>query len=112
MREWSFGQIKHWAANDNRFEGEELAALLARWTGTKHALGDLPLIVLSRGRPGADERQENEHRLNQAELLTLSRTAKQVVARNSGHLILVEEPMLTVTAIRDVVERIANVTKR
>jgi hypothetical protein len=25
IREWSVGQIRHWASNDNPFEGEELA---------------------------------------------------------------------------------------
>jgi len=49
MRVWSFSQIKHWATNDNPFEGEELAALLAQQGKKKHPFGDLPLIVLSRG---------------------------------------------------------------
>jgi pimeloyl-ACP methyl ester carboxylesterase len=104
MRAWSFAQVKHWASNDNPFEGEELAALLTRWTGTKYVFGDLPLIVLSRGRADADPAQEEEHRANQAELLTLSRAAKQVIAQKSGHLILVDEPALVVSAIREVVE--------
>jgi hypothetical protein len=103
MREWSFSQIKHWATNDNPFEGEELAALLAQVGKKKHPFGDLPLIVLSRGmREHDDQAAEDEHNKNQAELVTLSSAGKQVVARRSGHEILVTEPELVVAAIRDV----------
>ena len=103
MRAWAFGQVKHWAANDNPFEGEELAGLLAKWTGTPYPLGDKPLIVLSRGLPGADIPEvEKEHKRNQAELLGLSRSARQVIAPQSGHQILLDEPHLVVEAIREV----------
>lgn len=103
MRAWAFAQVKHWAANDNPFEAEELAALLARWTGTAYPLGDMPVIVLSRGRPDPDEAQEEEHQANQVELLGLSRSARQIIAHRSGHQILLEEPELVVAAIREVV---------
>ena len=103
MRTWSYGQIKHWASNDNPFEGEELAALYARWSTTPYALGDLPIVVLSRGRPeSADTARERDHERGQAELLKLSRRARQVVARNAGHDILIDEPEVTIAAIRDV----------
>ena len=103
MRTWSYGQIKHWASNDNPFEGEELAALLARWTTKPHAFGDMPIVVLSRGRPeSADTLREREHERGQAELLTLSRRARQVIARRAGHGILIDEPAVTIAAIRDV----------
>lgn len=103
MRTWSFGQVKHWAANDNPFEGEELAALLARWSTQPHAFGDMPIVVLSRGRPeSADTAREREHERGQAELLTLSRRTRQVIARRAGHGILVEQPEATIAAIRDV----------
>jgi pimeloyl-ACP methyl ester carboxylesterase len=103
MRAWAFGQVKHWAANDNPFEGEELAGLIAKWTGTPYPLGDMPLIVLSRGLPGADNPEvEEEHKRNQAELLGLSRSARQVIAPHSGHQILLDEPHLVVEAIREV----------
>ena len=103
MRTWSYGQVKHWAANDNPFEGEELAALLARWTAKPYALGDMPIVVLSRGRPeSADTVREREHERDQAHLLTLSRRARQVIARRAGHGILIEQPEVTIAAIRDV----------
>jgi pimeloyl-ACP methyl ester carboxylesterase len=108
MRAWSFGQIKHWATNDNPFEAEELASLLARWRDLPHALGDMPVVVLSRGQPDSDDPVvEREHTANQAELLRLSRRARQVIARKSRHMVMVDEPELTVDAIRDVLATIA-----
>jgi len=101
MRIWAFGQVKHWATNDNPFEGEELASLLARWTGTPYPFGDRPVVVLSRGRPGADTTVEQEHVRHQAELLRLSRRSRQVVARRSGHEVSLDEPELVVAAIRE-----------
>jgi pimeloyl-ACP methyl ester carboxylesterase len=102
MRVWAYGQARHWATNDNPFEGEELASLLARWTGAPYPLGDLPVVVLSRGRSGADSTVEREHTRNQAELLRLSRNSRQVMARRSGHEVSLDEPQLVVAAIRDV----------
>ena len=96
MRAWSFSQLKHWATNDNPFEGEELVALLKKRTEEKHLLGDMPLIVLSRG-----QEIDDEHSRNQAELVSLSRRGRQVIARRSGHEIMITEPDLVVTAIRD-----------
>lgn len=104
MRVWAFAQVKHWAANDNPFEGEELAALLARWTETPYPLGNMPVVVLSRGRPSFDDLEaEEEHRRNQEELLSLSHSARQIVAQRSGHAILLDQPELVAAAIRDVI---------
>lgn len=102
MRSWSFGQVKHWASNDNPFEPEELVALLDRWTRAPYPLGDLPVVVLSRGRAEGDAEREEAHRRDQAELLLLSRSSRQVIAERSGHGILVEQPELVVAAIREV----------
>ena len=107
MRAWAFAQVKHWASNDNPFEGEELAALLKKQTEEKYPLGDMPLLVLSRGTPENPRPEgrahEDEHNRNQTSLLTLSRASKQVLARHSGHEIMLTEPDLVVSAIRDVV---------
>jgi len=81
--------------------------LRAQRTRTAHVLGDLPLIVLSRGLPQdsspAGQSGEEEHNRDQAALVALSRTGKQVVARRSGHHIPLDEPDLVVAAIRDVI---------
>ena len=106
MRAWAFAQVKHWATNDNPFEGEELAAMLAERRKTPHPLGDLPLVVLSRGVPGGDPAVEDEHTKNQADLVRLSRRGTQVIARESGHQILLSQPDLVVAAIREVVQTV------
>jgi pimeloyl-ACP methyl ester carboxylesterase len=107
MRTWSYAQVKMHITNDNPFEAEELGTLRAQRTRTAHVLGDLPLIVLSRGLPedssAAGQKGEEEHNRDQAELVGLSRVGKQVVAKRSGHHIPLDEPDLVVAAIRDVI---------
>lgn len=107
MRTWSLSQVKHHIVNDNPFEGEELATMLAERTKKAHLLGDMPLIVLSRGlseHQGSNSQAgEDQHKKNQATLVTLSRIGKQVMALRSGHHIPLDEPDLVVTAIRNIV---------
>jgi pimeloyl-ACP methyl ester carboxylesterase len=106
MRVWSISQVKHHITNDNPFAGEELAAMLAERTAKKHPLGDMPLIVLSRGGTEREAREnpagEDQRKTNQASLVALSRVGRQVIALRSGHHIPLDEPDLVVTAIRDV----------
>jgi pimeloyl-ACP methyl ester carboxylesterase len=105
MRTWSYAQVKMHISNDNPFEAEELAILRAEGTRTAHVLGDMPLIVLSRGLPEdsspAGRTSETEHTRDQAALVALSGIGKQVVAKRSGHHIPLDEPDLVVAAIRD-----------
>jgi pimeloyl-ACP methyl ester carboxylesterase len=107
MRTWSYAQVKMHISNDNPFEAEELGLLRAERTRTQHVLGDLPLIVLSRGVPQdsspAGRAGEDDHRKDQAALAALSRGGKHIIATRSGHHIPIDEPELVVTAIRDVV---------
>jgi pimeloyl-ACP methyl ester carboxylesterase len=107
MRTWSYAQVKMHISNDNPFEADELAILRAEGTRTAHVLGDMPLIVLSRGLPEdsspAGQTGETEHTRDQAALVALSSIGKQVVAKRSGHHIPLDEPDLAVAAIRDVV---------
>jgi pimeloyl-ACP methyl ester carboxylesterase len=106
MRTWSISQVKHHIISDNPFAGEEMAALLAERTTKTHALGDMPLVVLTRGgteREAAENPAgEEKRKLTQASLVTLSRIGKQVMALRSGHHIPLDEPELVITAIRDV----------
>jgi pimeloyl-ACP methyl ester carboxylesterase len=76
------------------------------------ALGDIPLIVLSRGQtdvsgPGisAEDAEQAEEAQNemQADLATLSPRGKWIVAEESGHYIQVSHPELVIDAIREVV---------
>jgi len=108
MREWSLSQIKHAASNDNPFESEELAAMLAERKKKQNVLGGIPLIVVSRGLaeedgPQAAQREE-DHRKDQAALVTLSSAGKQIVAARSGHHVPLDEPAVVASAIRDVLQ--------
>jgi hypothetical protein len=98
--------------NDNPVEAEELGRLRAQRTRTAPVLSDLPLIVLSRGLPEdsspAGRTGEEEHNRDQAALVALSRTGKQVVAKQSGHHIPLDEPDLVVAAVRDVLAAAPN----
>jgi len=106
MRTWVFSQVKRYAAYVNPFEAEELALLIADQKNKAHPLGDIPLIVLTAGRPeyGPDEQAlEDERMKEQAALQTLSRKGKQVIAKGSGHHIQIEDPELVIKSIREVV---------
>jgi hypothetical protein len=108
MREWSLSQIKHASSNDNPFEADELVAMLAERKKKQNVLGDLPMIVISRGLldeegPQAVEREE-AHRKDQAALATLSSVGKEVVATKSGHHVPLDEPGIIASAIREMVQ--------
>ena len=107
MRKWALGQVGHVVAAVNPVEAEELAVLRAQRAATPHPLGDLPLIVITRGRPdetGADAAaREREHREDHTAVATLSRHGKLIVAEHSGHHVQLDEPELVVSAIREVV---------
>ncbi|MGH7553425.1 MAG: hypothetical protein ACREMQ_10425 [Longimicrobiales bacterium] len=106
MRSWTLSQVKHYAANDNPFEGEELAIMLVERTRGEHLLGARPRLVLTGGLdqyegPEAQTLEEERQRY-QADRVRLSRVGKQVNAQRSGHHIQLEEPELVIQAIRDV----------
>ena len=96
MRTWSYAQVKMHISNDNPFEAEELGILRARRTRSRHVLGDLPLIVLSRGLPEDRVRPVGRAKRSttviRRRLVALSRIGKQVIAKRSGHHIPLDEP--------------------
>jgi pimeloyl-ACP methyl ester carboxylesterase len=104
MRSWALGRWQHIAAAVNPFEAEELAALRGERLKNAQLLGDLPLVVLTRGVPESDERDGTgeERKKEQAELAAMSRNGKQIIAIKSGHHIQLEDPELVVTHIRNV----------
>ncbi len=104
MRTWGLGQTGHVVGAVNPFEAEELALL--RDMSSVGYLGDLPLIVLTRGRAdesGVDaELQEAEHRSDQARQAALARNSRHYVVEGSGHHIAIENPEMVARAIRKV----------
>ncbi len=107
MRTWALGRWQHIAAAVNPAESDELVALRAdRQARGEHPLGDLPLVVLTRGLPeeeGPDAAAvEAEHREEHTALAHWSTRGELVVAEHSGHHIQLEQPDLVVSAIRRV----------
>jgi len=105
MRAWALAQVGHVAAAVNPFENEELAGLRAERAKGEHPLGDMPLIVLTRGKSeeeGPDGKAfEAEHRRDHAAMAAMSRNGKLIIATRSGHHVQLDEPELVVKAIRD-----------
>lgn len=71
-------------------------------------LGDIPLTVISRGKreggaSAEDDLRENAWQAEQQELLRLSRHSHQIMARDSGHQIPLDQPELVAEAIRDLI---------
>jgi pimeloyl-ACP methyl ester carboxylesterase len=81
-------------------EGRGMPASLAQ-AGRVTNLGDLPLIVLSRGLD-----QQPEWTAQQAELLQLSSNSQQLFAAHSGHNIEFDDPQAAVGAIAQMVQQI------
>jgi len=107
MRTWGLGRVGHVVAGVNPFELEELAELRAHRDSSPRSLGDLPLVVITRGRldeegPDAQTR-EAEHRADQASMAAMSRRGKQVIAHGSGHHVPLENPALVADAIKEVI---------
>ena len=106
MRTWAVGQLGHVAAAVNEFENEELAGLRADRAKSQHPLGDMPLIVLTRGKSEKDgpdgKAFEEEHRRDHTAIATMSRNGKLIIAEQSGHHVQLDQPELVIKAIRDV----------
>ena len=114
-RRWATAQPNYAVTREAEFdfwpeEAEHLA--LQRGPG-RFPLGDRPLVVVTQGLndfaqdvTDASRKQQriDEHRHSQADLLTLSRNSKQVIAPQSGHHVPLEEPQVVIDAIREVVD--------
>ncbi|MBD2101671.1 alpha/beta hydrolase [Leptolyngbya sp. FACHB-261] len=69
---------------------------------------DIPLIVLSSGKPGFDITQEVREKLKElhVDLANESPQGVHIVAHESGHVIQLDDPALVIDAIRQVVEKV------
>jgi pimeloyl-ACP methyl ester carboxylesterase len=64
-------------------------------------LGDLPLILLSRGKD-----MDADSTASQARYLQLSTNSQHLIADNSGHNIQIEQPEAAISAILKMVEQV------
>jgi pimeloyl-ACP methyl ester carboxylesterase len=71
------------------------------------SLGDLPLIVLSRGKD-----LDAKHTAAQTDLLRLSTNSQQIIAEQSGHPIMIEQPDAAIAAIVKMVEMVRQAVQK
>jgi hypothetical protein len=106
MRTWGLGQVGHVVAAVNPFEAEELAELRRRTAERPVPFGDIPVVVITRGRPDSEGSsavaREQAHRADHAAVAALSRRGRQLIAEGSGHHVQLEMPALVIQAIREV----------
>lgn len=121
LRLWAISQVNYGPARSGEFDflPEEMARMYSDRSSSKYPLGDIPLIVLTRGASqfsDADEqtkKQLNEsHDRLQADLVTLSTNSKQIIAKNGGHHIQLDDPELVTDAIRQEVNAFRQHTRR
>jgi hypothetical protein len=109
MRTWSLSRWQHFVAGSNPAESDELVELMRREKG-EHPLGNMPLIVMTRGIPdetGPDAKAlEEDHQKDQASMALFSRSGRQVIAAHSGHHIQLDEPSFVIQTLQDVMASI------
>ena len=111
IRLWALSQPQHYLADNDPYWGEEFAEVYEARKTHDYPLGNIPLIVLTRGKSeypaGQSGQKLNEERQRmQADLLNLSRNSKQIVATSSGHHIQLDDPALVIDAIVQVVDSV------
>ncbi|HWW11452.1 MAG TPA: alpha/beta hydrolase, partial [Brevundimonas sp.] len=81
--------------------------------GEAGALGDLPLIVIRRGRTMSPPSEADlNHRQGQEDLAALSSNSVLIVAENSGHTIPLDEPQVVADAVRRLLDALKSNNRR
>jgi pimeloyl-ACP methyl ester carboxylesterase len=116
IRLWALAQPNHYTADSDPYWGEEFAELFRARKGREYPLGDLPIIVLTRGKSEYPNDEtgmqlDRERKRMQADLLNLSRNSRQIIAQSSGHHIQLDDPQLVTNSIHRVVDAVRLGTK-
>jgi len=113
----SIQRMQLWAQSQSQFvkavqgemdwSPEDVADLYVHRGEASYMLGDMPLIVLTRGKGGFDGRAdslqlEKERLQAQEEMARLSSNSEHIIDMNSGHNIHVEDPAMVIDAIKKV----------
>jgi len=112
IRLWAMSQPRYNPARFSEFDflPEELARVFAERGIRKYPLGDMPLIVLTRGiseysvTDESGKMQDEDRKRHQADLVNLSSNSEQIIAENSGHHIQLDDPKLVIDVVRRVIE--------
>ncbi len=96
------------AEGEMNWSPEDVADMYAHKGMPEYMLGNMPLIVLTRGNGGysgiADSvNLENERMELEKDLTRLSTNSKLIIDKNSGHNIHVEDPAIVIDAIKEVI---------
>jgi pimeloyl-ACP methyl ester carboxylesterase len=92
---------------------EDVSNLYQHRNAKEYLLGNMPLIVMTRGKGGFEGRKdslqlEKERLTAQEQLAHLSSNSKHVIDMNSGHNIHVEDPRAVIEAIEEVLIAVKN----
>ncbi len=106
---WAQTQISYFkaASSEMDWSPEDVADMYKNKNKTAYKLGNIPLIVLAKGKgyyPGlADSADLEKQRVAlQKDLAHLSTNSKFIIDKNSGHNIHLEDPVTVIGAIKEV----------
>ena len=113
MQIWAQSQPQFAAAVQAEMDWspEDVSELYQHKGEPAYMLGEMPLIVLTRGSGGYEGRSdsaelETERLTLQKELANLSSNSKHIIDKNSGHNIHVEDPQLVIKSINEVLQAV------
>jgi pimeloyl-ACP methyl ester carboxylesterase len=92
---------------------EDVSNLYQHRNAKEYLLGNMPLVVMTRGKGGFEGRKdslqlEKERLAAQEQLVHLSMNSKHIIDMNSGHNIHVEDPGAVIEAIKEVLFAVKN----
>jgi pimeloyl-ACP methyl ester carboxylesterase len=110
MQLWAQTQLSYFKAVSNEMDWspEDVASMYVNKGKPEYMLGNIPLIVLSKGKgyygslPDSAELEKQRLEL-QHDLAHLSTNSKNIVVKNSGHNIHLEDPAIVIDAIKQVI---------
>jgi pimeloyl-ACP methyl ester carboxylesterase len=110
LRLWaeSLGAYDEFRTNELEWSAEELARMYANRENPENKLGNIPLIVLSRGLGYDDPQRETDRKRLQDDLERLSTNSKHIIVEGSGHNIQIEKPQAVIDGIHKVVDAVRN----
>jgi len=115
---WAQSQpvFKQASSSEMNWSPEDVADMYNNKGKAEYMLGDIPLVVISRGNGGysgmPDSAElENERIKLQDDLTHLSTNSKHIIDKNSGHNVHLEDPETVIDAIKQVIQAYKTHTK-